>query len=255
MSEQIEKGKQTKLLEEVLIIFLLFLCLVCLPFSSWIKDPYWVLFASIMARVTFIVVSLCLLKPFGLSFSFLRETKKESLYCLPFLLLCGGNLLFLTTQGTFSPNTSVSLLLLQGVFALLVALSEEILFRGVIETQLLKKMSPLFGILIASLIFSLTHAVNFFSSSPLQVLLQMGYSFILGLFCGLSYYLSGSLLLPITIHFFFNFFAQYLFEFLNHQEISPLYFILNVLVGGLLVGYGLCLFFVHERKKAKEIVD
>jgi|LSQX01.1.fsa_nt_gb membrane protease YdiL (CAAX protease family) len=84
------------------------------------------------------------------------------------------------------------------VIALSVAVSEEILFRGVIQTQ--------FGLLIASLIFALVHyryLFNWFLFVNVVVL-----SFLIGYI----YFLTENLLVTIVMHFVIDFFLGVIYR-------------------------------------------
>ncbi len=76
------------------------------------------------------------------------------------------------------------------VISLLAGVGEEMMFRGVIQTQ--------FGIVIASIVFGLMHFVS------------VGYvvvTIIMGFYIGLIYEAGESLLIPIHLHFIYDFAA------------------------------------------------
>ena len=83
----------------------------------------------------------------------------------------------------FSGCTFVDLV----IISLLAGFAEEFLFRGVIQAKL--------GIIAASIIFGLIHAV-----SPAYVIAAT----IMGLYIGAAYQMSGSLLVPVQIHFVYD---------------------------------------------------
>jgi len=83
--------------------------------------------------------------------------------------------------------------------SLFAGFAEEFLFRGVIQIKL--------GIVAASIIFGLLHCVT-----PAYVVLAT----IIGFYIGILYYLSQSLLIPIQLHFIYDFGALiYLRYFVN----------------------------------------
>lgn len=72
---------------------------------------------------------------------------------------------------------------------------EELLFRGAIQGYMIKKYgNPYFSIFVSSLIFGLIHA------NPAQI----PFAFILGLSLGWMYYITGSLIPSILMHFVNN---------------------------------------------------
>ncbi|WP_141433367.1 CPBP family intramembrane glutamic endopeptidase [Bacillus sp. 03113] len=77
------------------------------------------------------------------------------------------------------------------LIALLVSISEEILFRGVLQTH--------FGLVIASFIFAIIHYRYLFNWFLLINVIVL--SFILGAF----YYITGNLLVTMTTHFIIDF--------------------------------------------------
>ena len=86
------------------------------------------------------------------------------------------------------------------VLAAIAGISEEILFRGVIQPWLENSWGLMAGLLISSLIFGLIHAVTF-----LYFIMATAVSIYLGLY--LDYDNTRNLLTPIIIHGLYDFFA------------------------------------------------
>jgi membrane protease YdiL (CAAX protease family) len=81
------------------------------------------------------------------------------------------------------------------VVAVLPAVSEEVLFRGVLQNDLERKFgNPIVAVIITALIFSAFH-YQFFTFLP---------RFVLGIMLGLTYVWSRNLLVPVVLHFFNN---------------------------------------------------
>ncbi|WP_376693388.1 CPBP family intramembrane glutamic endopeptidase [Wenzhouxiangella sp. EGI_FJ10409] len=80
----------------------------------------------------------------------------------------------------------------------LAGIGEELLFRGVIQAGLVAWLTPASGIVIASLLFGLAHAVSF---SYLLLATLMG------LYLGLLYHWTGNLLVPILVHALYDWVA------------------------------------------------
>ncbi|HHB79224.1 MAG TPA: CPBP family intramembrane metalloprotease [Saprospiraceae bacterium] len=81
------------------------------------------------------------------------------------------------------------------LIGLVPAVGEELIFRGVIQKTLENwTRKPHFSILVAGLIFSLIH-MQFAGFLPRMFL---------GMLLGYAYYFSGSLIVPMVLHFVFN---------------------------------------------------
>lgn len=76
------------------------------------------------------------------------------------------------------------------IISLLAGFAEEMFFRGVLQTK--------FGIIAASVIFGLFHSVSF---AYVIVTILMGF------YIGMLFHVSGSLLVPIHLHFIYDFAA------------------------------------------------
>jgi len=100
---------------------------------------------------------------------------------------------------------------------------EEIVFRGLLQKQLLKKLTPWLAILITSTLFSLVH----FEYIP-----RMLPAFLSGIFCGFIYYKTDKLILCILYHSFGNLLT---FTSTPGKHILLLQIITVVIAGGLMV--------------------
>ncbi len=140
-----------------------------------------------------------------------RSMARRLAPCLPFLLIALNNFPLLPllrgqTTLTFTPG-NMALYLLS---TLAVALFEECAFRGIVFPMLLQRLgtSPrgiFLSIAATSGIFGLFHLVNLLEgASPLAVLMQVGYSFLIGGMCTLAMLKTGSLYLPILLHAIYN---------------------------------------------------
>ncbi len=86
------------------------------------------------------------------------------------------------------------------IFALsnlfLTCLTEEAFFRGYLQSAMTNRFGPLAGIVTASLIFGLAHAAG---GAVLVI-----FAALLGFACGLGYFATGRLWVPVLMHFGFN---------------------------------------------------
>lgn len=87
---------------------------------------------------------------------------------------------------------------------------EEIVFRGLVFSTLLrkykdKKQCVFFAVLISSALFGATHIVNLLGGASIgPVVMQIGYSFLIGGMCAVALYLTGCINYSIVLHFIFN---------------------------------------------------
>lgn len=133
---------------------------------------------------------------------------KSSLILFPFYLICLNNIPFVSVLGGNSKFIINKNFPVYCILCLAISVFEEICFRGLVLQNLenFKKINTLFKkIVIGSLIFSACHLVNAFSFNVVYLLMQLGYSFLIGLICCFSYYASKSLYMPIILHFIFDF--------------------------------------------------
>jgi membrane protease YdiL (CAAX protease family) len=88
---------------------------------------------------------------------------------------------------------------------------EEVLFRGLIQTALVRKQGPWAGILTASALFGIIHLI------PQQIVA----GFLLGMIIGLVYYKTRSLAAAIVLHLINNALATFLSLFESQGGSSP----------------------------------
>jgi len=84
------------------------------------------------------------------------------------------------------------------LISIMAGLGEELLLRGLLQTYLVRELSPFWGIVLASLIFGLLH---YLSRAYIVV------TFALGVVFGVAYYLSNSLMLVMIAHAVYDVFA------------------------------------------------
>lgn len=95
------------------------------------------------------------------------------------------------------------------VVAVIPALSEEVMFRGFIQRSFELRMKPFYAALITAIFFGANH-FNPYGLIPL---------IILGLYFGFAAYMSGSIIIPIILHFLNNFTAVMLYFIFGDDEL------------------------------------
>ena len=100
----------------------------------------------------------------------------------------------------------ISFFLLLISSALVAIFTEELVFRGCIQRQLLKLTSPLSAILIATTIFGIWHltAGRWLKLSNAQILVYCIGAGLVGVILGLFYYVSQSLIVAGVLHGLWN---------------------------------------------------
>ena len=95
---------------------------------------------------------------------------------------------------------------------------EEIVFRGILLVFLIKKFSHikdgvLLAIMISSAVFGLSHVFNIFNGAGFgDTMIQIGYSFLVGMMWSVIFLRTGNLWLTMLLHATYNFFGQVMFS-------------------------------------------
>jgi membrane protease YdiL (CAAX protease family) len=87
--------------------------------------------------------------------------------------------------------------------SLLIAIPEEILFRGILQTYLYSFVPYAFlAVLLSSLVFGFAHCLNDAKGFGLDSWnwKLIGMTFLAGLFLGFSFYSTSSLVVPVIVH-------------------------------------------------------
>ncbi|WP_203642070.1 CPBP family intramembrane glutamic endopeptidase [Levilactobacillus andaensis] len=163
------------LLEEVTVLLVV-----------WLLNHYW-LKVRIQLRT-------------DLSFGAQLRVNAFSLFLVVFLLA------FLEAQ--LAHGKSVKHVLVMAVVALLVAIFEESLFRGVLLVGFLQRIgrgnSVWLAVLLSSTLFAASHLINLSHQSVSITISQVLMAFGFGLLQSATYLRSGSLIWPILLHFMFD---------------------------------------------------
>lgn len=141
-------------------------------------------------------------KPFG----------KALLFCIPAFLVVVNNMPILSLLwGDAYIERPTSYVLLFAAQCLAVGLFEEMAFRGVVFLSLLEgrrknKLGAFVSIAITSVVFGVVHLVNLFTgASPAAVLLQVGYSSLIGAMCSVVLMKTANIWLCVVLHAVYNF--------------------------------------------------
>ena len=195
-------------------------------------SPVFLLSAYVLSMgLPILAFDLFVTRPKGFKLNFNFSSRSPITYILVLMMMIGMMLIseFLTS---FIPTTgpvfgglyeffskqmeSIALdgFLLVIMVAVLAPIFEEILFRGIILKGMLNRgVEPMKAIIFSSLIFGIIHG------NPWQFL----GAFLLGLVLGFVYYKTRSLLLPILLHAFNNFFAAMMLIYIKKESIAEVF--------------------------------
>ena len=137
---------------------------------------------------------------------------KSLLISMPALLVVINNFPFIDhlagNTELLKPTSTVLIFLISCIS---VGFFEEVVFRGVILILFLQnspktKQGILFSIIASSAIFALMHLFNLFSGAGFgQTVLQIGYSFLMGLMFSVLLIKTKNIWLPVILHSLYNF--------------------------------------------------
>ena len=141
-----------------------------------------------------------------------RTSLKAFLVFLPCMAVAINNFPFIPFfSGEAYINFDVWSVVLYAVLCLGVGFFEEMAFRGCIFIVLLQRrknrwVDVFVSIVIASIIFGLIHLVNLFAGAGVgAVILQVGYSFLIGGMCSVVLIKTGNIWYCVFLHAIYNF--------------------------------------------------
>lgn len=245
--------KQSKqLLYTFLYLLALYLGVKMLPLERWISSEPVVLFLSLALEILLILLILYEIRHASLKIE--KKTQTISLFLLlPLLPAASSNLLYslIFRSGiSFSIDSLFPLVTLNTLACVVI---EELLFRMILllffSSLLKEKNRMILSILFTSLCFSLMHGINFFGNNPFAVLLQLGYTLLLGLVLGSLTCLYRSAIVPIVGHFLYNFLNMDLFSRIYDVNMSePSYILFQTAIGICALIYLVVLFLIDHKK-------
>lgn len=133
------------------------------------------------------------------------------LYGIPALIVALNNLPFLSIlSGNAGIDAEVGKILLLFAECMAVGFFEEMAFRAFVFLSVMEKrrnsrVDIFKSVIISSVIFAVIHLVNIITSSPVAVIMQIGYSFLIGAMCSVVLLYTHSIFYCIVIHGLFNF--------------------------------------------------
>lgn len=187
------------------------------------------------------------IKVFGIS------NRRNIIICIPFLIACFSNMIaFKIDGGTFYKETiNFPVFFVEVLLVFISALLEEIVFRLFIHNSL-TEVGSIKRILGSAGIFALMHLINVVNVASINdlvaLLIQVVYTFGLGLMLGFLYEFSHSLTACVFLHFLFNFFNSLLLRYF-YPEVGQLpMYLTAVVIAFVLVCYSLLIYLSNTQR-------
>ena len=132
-------------------------------------------------------------------------------------------------------------------FILATAVTEEFIFRKIVLDNLPVKNS-LLKVMISAAIFGLFHIVTFLSTYNPFDLLQIVYTAGLGMILGFFYEYGNNIVVPVVLHFLYNFMNTYVFSLYTIDETGLTYFLVAIIDAVVVAGYICLIYFLFIKK-------
>ena len=240
---------------DLLLFSLLFIFVVAFPVDLFPIDEAYRLLIKISLRlcILFYYIYICSTKRINI---FKFSNLKRLVLFVPFLLACFSNLIAYGFDSSvpMSVNMSESIFSLLIIYYFLGAVIEEFLFRLFIQSALVN-VGSLKRIIYGALLFALFHLLNIVNISSVDglitILIQVVYSFGLGILLGFIYEYTYSLPSCIVFHFIFNFFNTALYEYLGCVTSDFSFYLTAVVIALVLIIYTFLIYFFVLRKNTR----
>ena len=202
---------------------------------------------SICLKLVYIVFLYFYIHKYHTYFLEYNRPRKRWLWLLPLLLLPFSNIIVGIASGTYlslATSSAFYVVFLAIIEQLLIVIVEELIFRVIFFNYMKHVMTLPQAILLSALLFGLTHLFNLEMGNLPAVLLQVVYSFVLGIILALILHFTHNIVVPIVFHFLFNVINGLIVYLLFALEYGVIYFVVNIGIGVLSLLYS---FFLYRR--------
>ena len=221
----------------------------------FIKNEMVVYILNISMRVLFIPFFFIYVKKEKLLSLNKPEFKLVDFKYIPFLLLTISNLIVSLISKFDMYEISSTEIIKNLILSVFIAFNEELVFRVVVCKELIVTQSRFKTMLYSSIVFGLIHLLNINSLGSIPyVLLQVVYSFGLGLLLSLIYTQSYNFIYIFMLHFLFDFLNGFLISDLYELEYNFVFFIVNISIG-VIIGLYALLIYLKEEKNVTKAMD
>lgn len=257
------KAKKNEFLVKLFFfMFLILLAVIEVTHAIWKFDDDLYLLLS-----RFVGGGACLL--FIVEFSFTKilsplGNKKPLLWLLtlPGFVIAINNFPFISYfSGDCRVESEPMSILYFALICLGVGFFEEMAFRGCVFMFILKgrtqsKAKIFLAVFLSSVVFGFIHFVNiFFGASPISVLLQIGYSALIGALCSMVLLLTGNIWFCVILHALYNFCGGIIEGYGSGTQWTLAEIIFTAVIAVLVTTYFVILFFKMPTAFANKLFD
>jgi len=240
---------QKNKLYDFLLLFFIFLFCASFPIDLIIKNNALICnIIKVCLLAAFMVFFLLYKKRTSLEFKQNSLDLRNFLFFLPVFLVCGSNFTnYLFGNATFSNSMNINFIVTV-LLTLFTAIDEELIFRYVFQANL-KSENKLVRILIAASVFGLSHITIFLSTFNPVSLVNIIYTFAVGIVLGFLFEYVKSIYICIGFHFLFNLINSNLFEVTTSSNLNLTYYLCNIGVSAIIAIYILLIYLFVLKKQ------
>ena len=236
---------------DILIIILLYIGISCLPFDL-IPVPSFVHYIfKILAQVAIIIFIRYFLKKSPLSKDVQKKNSISIVWFIPLFIVCFSNFFCLIDKNNSVVFSFDIDLIFAIMLSLFIAYNEEYIFRMLLIDNL-NTDKPIMKILISSTIFAACHLSHFLSSFNPVDLIDVVYTFFIGIILGLIFVYTNKFVFVYLFHASYNVingdFSRYWIHF---GSASNSFYLINITVGIIAAVYIVLIYFIKLRKESK----
>lgn len=184
-----------------------------------------------------------------------KPTVKTVLLCIPCFAVAVVNFPFSALGLGTATVERLDLLWLFIIKCVLIGVTEELLFRGIVVSALYsslkqKRRGAFLTVLVSSAVFAVFHFINLFGKSAfLTVLMQVGYSFLIGAMLAALFLKTGGLWTCVIIHALFDFGGYIISDLGVGDPHDMTFWILTAVVGTLCAAYIVYIIIALDKRK------
>ncbi len=263
MNKLIQDAKKTPF-SHIIIITLFAIGLISVPldrlFSLFIENKLTsLLIGGTVMRVIVAIIALVFIFKYGFHKQFLAFSGVKSIWIIvPALIVAINNapIIGLIT-GNVTIEESTLNITLYVFYCISIGFAEELSFRGLIFPLCMKitgdkKHGAFWGIALNAAVFSLSHLVNLFNgASILAVLMQVGYTFLIGALCAIVFAVTKNVFSAVAVHIVYDVGGLMCANIANGNQWDLTTIIITAVIGVIVCAYMVVKVFCLDGKAIK----